>query len=322
MELVVRTQKELSKKFIQYAAKRSRTLSKTLRIIIRNKDAEAVHEFRKATRDLQCLIDACRVRRSTRRAKRIRSHLQSWRHGLSDWRDSDVMIKLVEQAQRKAHHLYERKAWPAIAEKTVKTRQRALKQFRKNADLLPNIRKLRTKIKELVKSRAKTEHLADNLAQLLQQAWQKLSVAIDEFERVPEVANLHAVRIKTKSLRYALDLRQRFYPNRKLEDSSALLKEIQDRIGAWHDELMLSELVRSTLSNFQPISDPNAAKITEGIKEREIAMAESARHYLLAMQETEQYKRLRRVISAAIYATSKDEDAEAAAHQNAIGPSN
>jgi CHAD domain-containing protein len=321
MELVVRTQKELSKELSRYAAKRSRTLSKTLRIIIRTKDAEAVHDFRKATRDLQCLIDACRVTRSTRRAKRIRSELQSWRHRLSAWRDSDVMIKLVEKAQRKAHHVYERKAWPAIADKTAKQRQRALKKFLKNADVR-SMRKLRTDIKDFVKRRAKIEPMADNLAQLLRQTWQKLSVAIDEFERVPEVANLHAVRIKTKSLRYALDLRQRFYPNRKLEDSSALLKEIQDRIGAWHDELMLSELVRSTLSNFQPISDPNAAKITEGVKEREIAMAESARHYLLAMQETEQYKRLRRVISAAIYATSKDEDAEAAAHQNAIGPSN
>ena len=317
----MRTQKELSKELIRYAAKRSRTLSKTLRIIIRTKDAEAVHDFRKATRDLQCLIDTCRVTRSTRRAKRIRSELQSWRHGLSAWRDSDVMIKLVEQAQRKAHHLYERKAWPAIAEKTAQQRQRASKKFLKNADLR-TMRKLRTKIKEVVKRRAKIEPMADNLAQLLRQAWQKLNVAIDEFERVPEVANLHAVRIKTKSLRYALDLRQRFYPNRKLEDSSAMLKDIQDRIGAWHDELMLSELVRSTLSESHAVSDPSAAKIIEGIKEREIAMAESARRYLLTIQETEQYKRLRRVISAAIYATSNDDDAEEAAHQSATGPVN
>ena len=321
MELIVRTQKELSKELVHYAAKRSRKLSKTLRIIIRTQDAEAVHDLRKATRDLQCLVDACRIRRSTHRAKGIRSDLRSWRHSLSAWRDSDVMISLVEQAQGKAHQVYERKAWPAIAERTAKQRRRAMKKVVKKADL-GRIKELRTKIKRLVDRRARIEPMADNLAQLLQQAWQKLSAAIDEFERVPEVANLHAVRIKAKSLRYALDLRQRFYPNRKLEDSSTLLKDIQDRIGNWHDELMLSELVRSTLSESNAINDPSATTITEGIKEREIAMAESARRYLLTMRESEQYNRLRRVISAAIFATSKGHDAEAALHQSAIGAVN
>jgi CHAD domain-containing protein len=317
MELIVRTQRELSEELIHYAAKRSRKLNKTLQIIVRSKDAEAVHEFRKATRDVQCLVDACRIRRSTRRAKRIRSDLQSWRHALSAWRDGDVMIKLVEQAQKKAQRTYEREAWPTIAETTAKQRKRAMKKFLRDADLR-KMRNLRTEIKALVKNRARVEPMADNVAQLLQQAWQKLHFAIDEFERVPGVINLHAVRIKAKSLRYALQLRQRFYPNKKLEDSSVLLKEIQDRIGDWHDELMLSALVRSTLSESHAISDPNAAKVTEGIKEQEIVMAESARRYLLTMQETEQYKRLRRIVSAAIYATSNDDDTEAALHQSAI----
>lgn len=309
----MRTQKKLSEELIRYAAKRSRKLHKTLQIIIRSKDTEAVHDFRKTTRDVQCLVDACRVRRSTRRAKRIRSDLQSWRHALSAWRDGDVMIKLVEQAQQKAHHTYEREAWPTIAERTAKQRKRALKKFLKNADVR-KMRKLRTEIKGLVKNRARVEPMADNVAQLLQQAWQRLHFAIDEFQRAPGVINLHAVRIKAKSLRYALDLRQRFYPNKKLEDSSVLLKEIQDRIGEWHDELMLSALVRSTLSESHAVSDPNAAKVIERIKEQEILMAESARRYLLTMQETEQYKRLKRVVSAAIYATSNDDATEAALH--------
>jgi len=51
-------------------------------------------------------------------------------------------------------------------------------------------------------------------------------------------------------------------------------------------------------------------------------MAESARRYLLTIQETEQYKRLRRVMAAAIYATSNDDGAEEVAHQSATGPVN
>jgi CHAD domain-containing protein len=314
----LRTQKELSKELTHYAAKQSRKLNKTLRIIIRSKDAEAVHHFRKTTRDLQCLVDACRIRRSTGRAKKIRADLQSWGHALSAWRDSDVMIKLVEQAHQKAHHVYEQEVWPAIAERTVKERARGLRKFLQNSDSR-KIRKLRMNIEELVKDRTRVEPMSDNLAQLIQQAWQKLSLAIEQFEHLPEVITLHAVRIKAKSLRYALHLRLRFYPNKKLENSSVLLKEIQDRIGDWHDELMLSQLVRTTLSQSHTMSDPKAARVTEEIKEQELMMAESARLYLLTMQETEQYKRLRRVVSAAIYATSNDDNAKAAMHQSVTG---
>jgi CHAD domain-containing protein len=200
---------------MRYAAKRSRKLNKTLQIIIRSKDAEAVHDFRKTSRDLQCLVDACRMRQSAGRAKKIRGALQSWRHALSGWRDGDVLIKLVEQAQQKAHRVYEREVWPVIAERTAKERERALKKFLENADLR-KMRKLRTKIKALVKDRAGVEPMVDNLGQLLRQARQKLNLAIEQFEQVPEVTNLHAVRIKAKSLRYALHLRQRFYPDKRL----------------------------------------------------------------------------------------------------------
>jgi CHAD domain-containing protein len=318
-ELILRSQKELSKDIRRYAANRLRKLKKTFQIVIDRRDSEAVHDFRKTTRNLQCVVDACGIRRSTRRAKKIRLGLKSWRHALSAWRDGDVMIELIRQAQQNAHSTYERQVWSAIAERTEKQRKQASKKFLKNADFR-KLRKLRAKTVALVKNQAKAEPMMDNLGCLLQQAWQKLNLAIDEFERVANVANLHAVRIKAKTLRYALNLRQKFYSDKQLEDSSVWLKELQDQIGGWHDELMLSGLMRTTLSKSNTTSDPKAAKVIEGIKEQEIAMAESARNYLLSVREKHEYKRLRRVLSAAIYATSKNTDAEAMAHQSVTGP--
>jgi CHAD domain-containing protein len=315
----LRTQKELSKDLIHYVAKRLRKLKKMFQIVIERQDVEAVHDFRKTTRDLQCLFDACDIKQHTRKTRKIRHDLQSWRHALSAWRDADVMIELVKQARQKAHRTYERQAWPAVAEKITKQRKRAAKKFLKDADF-QRMKKLRTKVKGFIKSRAKAEPMADNLGRLLQQGWQKLNFAIEEFERSAEVANLHAVRIKVKTLRCALDLRQRFYPDKQLGDSSVWLKGIQDQIGGWHDELSLSELVRATLSESDAISDPKMAEVIEGIKEKEITMAESARNYLLSVREMQEYKHLRRVLSAAIYATSKSSDAKAAVHQNVMGP--
>ncbi|MBV8056518.1 MAG: CHAD domain-containing protein [Deltaproteobacteria bacterium] len=314
----MRTQKELSKDVIHYAAKLLRKLNKTFQNVIERKDSEGVHDFRKITRDLQSLISACDVKQHVPKTKKIRRDLQSWRHALSAWRDADVMVESVKQARQKAHHTYEQDIWPAVVERTTKQRNRALKKFLKSADF-QKMDKLRKNIRGFVKSRAKAEPMADNLSYLLEQGWQKLDFAIGEFERAAIAANLHAVRIKVKTLRYALNLRQRFYPDKRLEDSSVWLKGLQDRIGGWHDELTLSELVRATLSESNTIVDPKRAEVVEGIKEKEITMAESARNYLLSMREKQEYKRLRRVLSAAIYATAKSDDAKAAAQQSAIG---
>jgi CHAD domain-containing protein len=315
----LRTQKQLSKELTRYAVKRLRKLNKTLRVVVTSKDAEAVHDLRKTTRELQSLVDACCINRTTHRAKRVRRGLRFWRHALSPWRDSDVMIKLVEQAQQKAHHVYEQETWAAVAERTAKQRSRASKRFLKGADF-KQMSKLRSKTKALVKSQAKVQHMADNLGQLVQRGWHKLRDSIDEFKNVPEVPNLHAVRIKAKALRYALELRQKFYPDKELKDASVLLKDIQDQIGHWHDELMLTELVHSTLLESDSIADPKITKVIEGIKEREIKMAESARHYLLTLEDMEQYNHLRRLLSAAIYATSNDDDAKMAIDQSVTGP--
>jgi CHAD domain-containing protein len=308
--------KELQRNFLRYARKKGQKLNEALQIIIDKQHPEAVHEFRKTTRDLQSILAVCGIRHSSRKIKRLRDALRDRRHALSDWRDSDVLLGLIKQ-QRSTHNIQERAAWSTIADRITRQRQRTLKRFVKKADPR-KLKKLTIETRAVVKKKMRTDPLMNDLAQVLQQSWQKWNVAIDAFDAKPQITKLHDIRIKAKTLRYAMELRQQFYASPQLEQASGWLKEIQDQIGAWHDELTLSQLARNSFA--KPPREPHAAKLIRSIKEQEIAMAETAQKYLRSLRETDEYQRLRRLLSASIFAMAGDQLAESPLRENITGP--
>jgi CHAD domain-containing protein len=318
MKVKARSQfgKEVRRKFLRYTHKKGSKLEKALQAIIDKQDPEAVHEFRKTTRDLQGIIAVCAIRRSSRKVKQIRDALRDGRHALSNARDSDVLLELTKQTQQGPRCVEERADWTTIEHRLKKRRRRTLKMFGKKAKTRI-FNHLTSTAREIVKRKTKSEPMTDNLALLLQQGWQKWNAAIDAFHSDPKVATLHAVRIKAKSLRYALNLRQDFYPHTQLEHASRWLKDLQDQIGAWHDELALSRLARSTFAKAP--REPHAAKLVQGIKEQEIAMAETARQYLRSLRDTDEYQHLRRLLSAAVFAMADGQPTESPARENITG---
>src|SRR5260370_37263835 len=89
----------------------------------------------------------------------------------------------------------------------------------------------------------------DDLRLLLQRGWEKWNGAIDDFVGDATAANLDAVRIKAKTIRYATQLSQRFSPDNHLDSAIEWLKDIQDTIGASHDEYMLRQHALQTFSS-------------------------------------------------------------------------
>jgi CHAD domain-containing protein len=299
--------KDLQRHFSHHAHKKGKKLKEALQIIVRQQTPEAVHDFRKITRDLQCIIAVCGIRRASRKVKQIRNGLRGYRHALSDWRDSDVLLSLIKQTQRKATDNRNRADWTIIADGITKRRQTAIKAFLKKANT-HKVKQLVAKITQIVKKSVTSEPIMDNLAQLLQQAWKKWNAAMDAFDSDPTVSNLHNVRIKAKTLRYAANLREQFYTYPQLEHAGSWLKDIQDQIGAWHDELSLSQLARSTF--VKTPREPHATKLIRTIKEQEIIMAETAQKFLRSLRHTKDYERLRLALSASIFAMASDSQAK------------
>ena len=309
--------KKFETEFLRNASKRVRQLESTFKEIVRKLDGEAVHDFRRATRQLQTIVDACGIRRPSRRVTKIIRQLRRSRHALSEWRDSDVLLVELKKARRKARTKDERRCWAEIAERIVKQRRRALKKFsRKHKSLRVNA--TGDKAKALVKERVRSEPMMDNLRRLLERSWNKWTGAIDDFVAKAAAPELHEVRIKTKTLRYAIELSQKFYPDRELETASEWLKGIQDRVGAWHDELMLGRVALETFT--ESPRDPSAIKVIRDTKEKEIAMAESSRNYILSIQKMKDYQRLKRVLSASIYAMTDGKGSRDLENENIMGP--
>lgn len=291
--------KKVEKEFERDANKRVRQLKSTFKEIVERLDGEAVHDFRRATRQLQTIVDACGIRRPSRKVTKIIRRLRRSRHALSEWRDSDVLLVELKKARRKARTKEERQCWAEIAERVVKRRRRALKKFSRKQKSL-KVKATGNKAKALIKERVHSEPMMDNLRRLLERGWNKWNGAIDAFVGTAAAPELHGVRIKTKTLRYAIELGQKFYPDRQLESASEWLKDIQDRVGAWHDELMLGRVALETFSGSP--RDPSAIKVIRDTKEKEIALAESARNYILSIRKMKDYQRLKRVLSASVYA--------------------
>ena len=309
--------KKFEMEFVRHSSKRVRQLKSTFKEIIRRLDGEAVHDFRKATRELQTIVDACGIRRPSRKVTKIIRRLRRSRHALSEWRDSDVLLAELKKARRKARTKEERRCWAEIAERIAKQRRRALKKFsRKHKSL--KVKATGNKAKALVKEKVKSEPMMDNLRRLLERSWNKWTGAIDAFVSKAAASELHEVRIKTKTLRYAIELSQKFYPDRELETASEWLKGIQDRVGAWHDELMLGRVALETFS--ETPRDPSAIKVIRDTKEKEIALAESSRNYILSIRKMKDYQRLKRVLAASVYAMTNGRGPRDLEDESITGP--
>jgi hypothetical protein len=302
--LTVSVSKDLRKEFSRQTRKRVRDLKDTFKDAVRQADSNAIHEFRKTTRHLQTIVDACGIRSNSRRVEKLRDRLRQIRHAGSDWRDSDVMIEEVSKARRKTSAKADRRCWARVAKRTAKQRRRAIRNFVRQCKSRV-VKKTGAKIRALVKRNTRSEPLMDELRLLLQHAWEKWNASINDFVSQSTATRLHNVRIKTKTLKYAIDLNQRFFPDRDLEKANLWLTDIQDRVGAWHDEFMLGRFALKTFRRKRSARDPAAVKIIRRIKEREIILAESARRFISNIGDSRDYAQLHRVLAAEIFAMSE-----------------
>jgi CHAD domain-containing protein len=266
-----------------------------------------VHDFRKITRELQAIVEVCGIRSSSRKAKMLRRRLQRFRHSIGEWRDSDVMLKELKAVRRKSRTKAERRCWSLVVERTEKHRRRAIRKFLRQERSL-RVKETGVKARALVKKTIRSEPIRDSLRLFLQQVWDKWRAAINGLGGNGTATQLHAVRIKSKALRYAIELYQRFFPDHELEKGSLWLKNIQNRVGAWHDELTLGQRALEAFSRPHSARDRSAISIIRQTKEREIALAEAARRFILSIRNTAEHKHLRRRLSASVFAISDGRD--------------
>ena len=306
--------KKLAPKFRRLAYRRIRQLKKYFDRIVDQADSEAVHDFRKSTRHLQAVVETCESQ--SRKTEKLRGNLRKFRHVLGEWRDTEVLLAELRKVQR--HHGYsaERPYWRELAADILKAHEKATKTFFRRRKSL-KVKATTSGLKKLVKKEYHSATLMHDLQGELANRWKKWVASIEDFVADNTATALHGVRIKSKGLRYALKLTLYLYPDEELEACADWLKEIQDRLGAWHDEMTLAQ---RALKSFAALPrEPDALKVIRRIKENEISLAEAARDFITPIRMTHEYACLRRRLSATVFALA-DADATSSRSDDLIEP--
>ncbi len=209
---------------------------------------EAIHKMRVTTRRLQASLDLIKFDDDTAGVGEVRKQLRTLRQMLSEVRNYDVFLTLLEQeaATRKA-------AKESFESLTIELQKRRAKKAKEMCKYLKkhSIKKIAKALefKSYKPEKASLRHIADEQQIALHAAgrlekrlaeFQQLAIQIDPSNHPEEI---HQVRIAAKRLRYLLEIAADMGYGQSL---TALnwLRALQDRIGDWHDlEAMEDEVI-------------------------------------------------------------------------------
>ncbi|MGH7986097.1 MAG: CHAD domain-containing protein [Candidatus Binataceae bacterium] len=250
--------------------------------------SERVHRVRKRTRRLQVIVDALAAVRPTKKLRQARKRLKRCRRALGGWRDSEVMLGRVAQLAKDAGRPGRRR-WNAVAARLIRTRATQERKVMRQRSL--RIQPAARDLKKIM--RGGVGNLAQGIEALMGKAWPKWNDAIQRALNEESVATLHAVRIKTKTLRYIIEGRQQLSPDSGLEASVAWLKRLQDQLGAWHDELNLNGSMTACFASRRLRADPGVQRLLNESVRRETDGAAACRRMLMEVEGRCEYRIIR-----------------------------
>jgi CHAD domain-containing protein len=224
-------------------------------------DVEAVHKMRVTTRRLQASLDLLEREMSVRRLKR---RLRSWRRGLSLVRNYDVFLDMLGRetttrgrARREQFQLVKSKLHEQRAETAA-----SVLPFLQRIDIDRIAAGLGLEIGGEISQAGNTapiavslysidaRSIADYAADRLDQRLAEFQALASQAHPTADPADLHQLRIAAKRVRYLLEVvTQLGYGD--ASRALAWLRNLQDRIGDWHDLEALEEEIISIVSDYE-----------------------------------------------------------------------
>jgi len=150
----------LKKEVFYLARQRVRQLNSNFRDIVETGNTEAVHDFRKATRRLQSIVDISGLHRHPGRAKKLHRELQDFRQAAGEWRDSDVILHELKQMQGRDRAA--RDCWQILSRRIEEQRDRNANRFVQRQKARA-VKRLGSKAKAFVKHGLQSKSLSNNM---------------------------------------------------------------------------------------------------------------------------------------------------------------
>ena len=181
-------------------------MSLLLKVLAEDAD-DAVHDLRVWSRRLQQVVAALSSKPLSPQARTMVRALRRARQSLGEWRDCDVLLDMLERRARRVRNPEEKSAWMMIRRLALNKREREIRHARRklaNRKLFTLAHRAQKFLDELPEGERQEagEVLASSVADGHLQWCQALSRACNGWDP----ANIHAFRIRTKQLRYRIEL--------------------------------------------------------------------------------------------------------------------
>lgn len=217
--------------------------------VLAEDDVDAVHDLRVWSRRLQQVVSTLSADAMSPEARAMVRVLRRARRALGGWRDCDVLIDLLERKARRVRNPEEKEAYAMIRELALAKRDREIRRARRKLArrklfaLAPRAQRL---LEEL--SQGEARDAAAIMASSVSEAYAAWREALGRACESFEPADVHAFRIRTKRLRYRVEL-VRDLGERDAEGALDPLRSLQDVLGAWHDRVELLRLTAEALAD-------------------------------------------------------------------------
>jgi CHAD domain-containing protein len=217
--------------------------------VLAEDNADAIHDLRVWSRRLQQVVSTLSANPLPSETRTMVRALRRARRALGGWRDCDVLIDLLERKARRVRNPEEKKAYAMIRDLALSKRDRGIRRARRKLakrklfTLGHHVEKFLEELAQAERQDA-SELIASSAAVGYAEWRQALSRACEGFDLV----EIHALRIRTKRLRYRIELL------RDLGESDAgpaldFLRSLQDVLGSWHDHVELLRLTAEALAD-------------------------------------------------------------------------
>jgi CHAD domain-containing protein len=233
-----------------------RELSQLLPLALKKSQPEAIHKVRVTTRRLGMVISLLQPHGKAKVHEQLGQDLKKLRRRLGRLRDIDVMSKQLRRHRKKYPQAVD---W--LQKKLHKRRAKAVQEV---------VRGRLTRFShpqagaELVMAVVAAENSArPALARLIEAQFTEFSRRSDELTTAAakgQSPDVHAIRIAGKHFRYSLELAAA--AGAPLEPRQhERLKNIQDVLGAWHDQVVLVQhAMKVAAKNDLPVIDANLSR--------------------------------------------------------------
>lgn len=253
-------------------------LASYLPLVMKSDDVEAIHKMRVTTRRLQASLDLLQTANDQTKIRKLKKKLRNWRRALSPVRNYDVFLLVIEK-EGASRSSTRRQSFEHLKSILQKRRARRLAKARRylkhiklgeicsklglDADLCAP-KKWPVEADQSTTQETQTEKLLAPIAAPLPEIIGERAIALRAAERIEQrlsefqllaaqshpttnPAELHQLRIAAKRLRYLLEIVSEMGYGEAVR-ALAWLRQLQDRIGDWHDLESIEEEIISIVS--------------------------------------------------------------------------